>query len=85
VDTHLVFNFYKSIVNDFDYVFVAEKDYVSLLKEAKEDGMVYWLPLAADPEVHKKLKTPKLFDIGFVGNTNAKMHPERAKLLKKNV
>jgi len=83
VDTHMLFNFHKNIINDFDYVFVAQKDYVPLLKEAKEDGRVYWLPLAADPDVHKKFKTPKLFDIGFVGNMNPKLHPERAELLRK--
>jgi spore maturation protein CgeB len=83
VDTHLVFDFHKNIINDFDYVFVAQKNYVSLLKEAKENGRVYWLPLAAEPKVHKKFETPKLFDVGFVGNMNPKLHPERAKLLKK--
>lgn len=83
VDTHLVFDFHKNIINDFDYVFVAQKDYVPLLKDAKKDGRVYWLPLAAEPEVHKKFKTPKLFDIGFVGSMKPKLHPERAKLLRK--
>jgi len=83
VDTHLVSDFHKNIINDFDYVFVAQKDYVPLLKDAKEDGRVYWLPLAADPEVHKKFEAPKLFDVGFVGNMDPKLHPERAKLLRK--
>ncbi|MDI6810218.1 MAG: glycosyltransferase [archaeon] len=79
IDTHLVFNFHKNIINTFDYVFVAQKDYVTLLKEVADN--VFWLPLAADPEIHRKFDMPKLFDIGYVGQINPKIHPVRMRLL----
>ncbi len=81
VDSHLVYGFHRNILNDFDYVFCAQKDFVAGFKEVKEE--IFWLPLAAEPTIHTKLELPKLFDIGFVGSLDTKMHPERVKLLWK--
>lgn len=79
VDTHLVYGFHRKIINDFDYAFIAQRQYVQRLKDIKNE--VIWLPLAADPEIHRKLELPKLFDIGFVGQMSAKIHPIRSRIL----
>ena len=79
IDSHLKLNFQKNIALDFDYVFVTQKDYVDSFKEVTDN--VFWLPLAADPDIHKTHKVNKLFDIGFVGSKNPKLHPKRVQLL----
>ncbi len=66
IDSHIKLNFQKRIAQDFDYVFIAQKDYIESFKEVADN--VYWLPLAADPDIHKKFDINKpFFDIGYVG------------------
>lgn len=67
IDSHVKLGFQKRIARDFDYVFVAQKDFLNSFKGIADN--VYWLPLAADPDVHKKFEVNKLFDIGYVGKT----------------
>lgn len=68
IDTHLEgpFRCILNISRKYDLVFCAHYDgYLKL----KEEGInVHWLPLACDPQVHKRLEVDKLYDIGFVGN-----------------
>lgn len=66
LDSHINLDFQKSIASDFDYVFVAQKDYIPSFKEVADK--VFWLPLAADPTMHRKFNTGKQFDIGYVGS-----------------
>ncbi len=65
----------------FDYVFIAQKDYLPVFKE-KGISNVFWLPLACDPDTHGYLTGEKerLYDIGFVGNRGI-VGTERRKLL----
>lgn len=81
IDSHIhaKYNFQKKIAIDFSYIFVAQKEYVDDFKKNNKNS--FWLPLAADPEIHKPYLTEKKFDIGFVGAKNPKTHPERTKLL----
>lgn len=79
IDPHWKLKFQKLIAPDFDYIFVAQKDYIKYFKEISEK--VFWLPLAADPDIHKKYEVPKIFDIGFVGQKDSETFPERAGLL----
>ena len=65
IDSYIKFDFQKNIAPDFDYIFVAQHNYVSSFNKVADK--VFWLPLAADPEVHRKLPLDKLFDIGYVG------------------
>jgi len=53
--------------HEYDYLFVAQKNYLEFYKRhgAKK---VHWLPLACDPEIHRKYNTPIKYDISFVGN-----------------
>jgi len=52
----------------FDYAFSAQRDFVEVLRQAGHP-QAHWLPLACDPEVHRRYDVPKRFDIGFVGAT----------------
>lgn len=81
IDTHLAFNFHRNIIKDFDIAFVAQKECYLKLKRFYEG--TYWLPLAADPETHRRYNVSKLFDIGYVGSLNANVHSERMRLLNK--
>lgn len=52
----------------FDAVFTAQRDYIDTFHSAVGHDQVYWLPLAAAPDVHRKLDLPKIYEVGFVGN-----------------
>jgi hypothetical protein len=52
----------------FDAVFVAQKDYLERFRQAAGHDQVYWLPLAAAPDVHYDHQLPRIYDVGFVGN-----------------
>jgi len=67
VDVHLG-TWRHQVARFFDAVFVAQKDYLARYQQAVEHAQVYWLPLAAAPDVHRQLDLPKLYDVGFVGN-----------------
>jgi len=61
--------------NAVDKIFVTQKNFLGLYPKEKTT----WLPLAADPELHKlQPNEPTLYDVGFLGNTN---YPERNTLL----
>lgn len=73
IDTHLK-KPYKKIreqVRHYDLVFCAQKEgALKLKKDAKVD--TFWLPLACDPLIHRKLDIQKKYDIGFVGTKGKK-------------
>lgn len=84
IDSHIEIarDFHKNIINDFDYVFVAMKNYIDQYKEIHDN--VFWLPLAADPEIHRRYEVPKLFDLGYVGSISSnppKMYKDKMRLL----
>lgn len=68
IDSHLEwpFNCIVNISKKYDLVFCAHYD--GYLKLKKKKINVHWLPLACDPQVHKRVKADKLYEIGFVGN-----------------
>jgi GT2 family glycosyltransferase/tetratricopeptide (TPR) repeat protein len=67
IDTHLDPDWYLEKAPDFDLVFTAQRDGAEELRQA---GIVtaQWLPLACDPEIHRKHEVEKTFDICFVGH-----------------
>ena len=69
IDSHLKFDKHikKTRVQDYDFLFVAQKDYISKYKE-KGCKNVYWLPLACDPEIHKQHNFSLKYDLCFVGS-----------------
>jgi hypothetical protein len=52
----------------FDCAFTAQRDFVPALRSTGHP-QAHWLPLACDPEVHRRYDVPKRFDVGFVGAT----------------
>ena len=66
VDTHLVFDRCREKAPRFDVVFAAQRDGVDLLHQIGVTAS--WLPLACDPEIHRKHDRPKQYDVAFVGN-----------------
>jgi hypothetical protein len=52
----------------FDYVFVAQRDYVAGYRQALGHDRVFWLPLAAAADVHRRHDVERVYDVGFVGN-----------------
>jgi hypothetical protein len=82
IDVHQNLEQRLAIAPFFDYVFVAQKDYVPAFKKAGINN-VFWLPLACDPDYHISAKTSEnyLYDIGFVGNRGL-IGSERRELLE---
>jgi hypothetical protein len=67
IDVHLG-HWREQAARFFDAVFIAQHDYVDRFKQAVGHDQVYWLPLAAAPDVHRQLDRPRTLDVGFVGN-----------------
>jgi tetratricopeptide (TPR) repeat protein len=80
IDSHLSLEWHVKWALNFDYVFIAQKEYIPAFKKAGNKN-VYWLPLGCDPEIHNPGSMPKLYDVGFVGSVNDP-NSRRYKLLK---
>ncbi len=67
IDVHLG-HWRRQVARFFDAVFVAQKDYAGEFRQTAGHTQVWWLPLAAAPDVHRQHDLPRTFDVGFVGN-----------------
>jgi O-antigen biosynthesis protein len=67
IDTHLNPEWCRERAGNFDFVFAAQRDGAELLRQAGH-ASASWLPLACDPEFHRKQDGPKAFDVSFVGH-----------------
>ena len=67
IDTHADYEWRLKKARIFDFVFAAQKDGANRLKR-DAIGNVFWLPLACDPDVHKRCDMAKEYDISFIGN-----------------
>jgi FkbM family methyltransferase len=67
IDTHLNPSWCRERARDFDWVFAAQRDGAELMLEAGI-ASACWLPLACDPDVHRKYDAEKRFDVCFVGH-----------------
>ncbi len=81
IDTHLSLEKHLEIAKDYDFVFLAQREYLPQFKEAGFQ-LVYWLPLGCDPEIHKKRNVEKNYDIGFVGSLNQQRRIDLLNALK---
>jgi hypothetical protein len=80
IDVHQNLEQRLAIAQFFDYVFIAQKDYLPAFRERGITN-VFWLSLACDPETHRISAPPeRLYDIGFVGNRGL-VGSERRRLL----
>jgi 2-polyprenyl-3-methyl-5-hydroxy-6-metoxy-1,4-benzoquinol methylase len=67
IDTHLNFERCEHKARGFDVVFAAQRDGAEALRRAGI-ASASWLPLACDPEIHRKHDAAKQYDVAFVGN-----------------
>ena len=69
IDTHLKKPFKKICrqMKHCDFLFAAQKEGAKSLAKVLRRS-VYWIPLACNPEIHKKQDIPKVYDVGFVGS-----------------
>ena len=79
IDTHLNLPVHLDWAARFDWVFVAQREYLPLFRGGG-CSHVCWLPLACDPSVHGPRGVAKRHDIGFVGSLTAD-NPRRASLI----
>ncbi|MDP6388159.1 MAG: glycosyltransferase, partial [Candidatus Pacebacteria bacterium] len=79
IDVHIDLKKHLVVAVYFDFVFVAQKEYIQHFKDAG-CSRVYWLPLGCDPGIHQKVETEKIYDVGFVGSITS-AHVRRKKLL----
>jgi hypothetical protein len=77
IDVHLG-GWRHQVARFFDAVFIAQKDYLDTFRRAVGHNQVYWLPLAAAPDVHYQHDLPRIYDVGFVGNV-ARAHRKTAR------
>ena len=80
IDNHLNFEWQKHWARQFDFVFIAQREYLEAFL-AEGISSVHWLPLGCDPEIHSPPPSEKIHQISFVGARH-KGFP-REKLLEK--
>ena len=63
IDTHVPHNWRKirRIAPRYDLIFCSQREAAECLPDAK------WLPLACDAELHRRIDTPMVWDVAFVG------------------
>ena len=83
IDTHLDFEWYRAKAEDFDFVLAAQRDGAQRL-HSEGIPSAQWLPLACDPEVHRKHDVPKRYDVCFVGNLLPGRRAEAVQHLQKH-
>ena len=78
IDVHIRIDLREMLVPFFDYIFIAQLDYVDHFRRLG-NPQTFWLPLACDPEIHGPRQFGKKWDIGFVGQVHS---PNRARYLQ---
>ena len=81
IDTHMDYKKHLHIARGFDVSFLAQKQYVKLLKS---DGIknVFWLPLGFDKELHAIKYKKKIYDITYVGGLSKEHNKIRFELIE---
>ncbi|MGA9293866.1 MAG: glycosyltransferase [Ignavibacteriaceae bacterium] len=82
IDSHLNLESHLNWANYFDFIFIAQREYLSEFKKSGFEN-VFWLPLGADPEIHSKKNIEKTYDVGFVGSVSGHLYQRRVNLLNK--
>lgn len=78
IDSHISLDRHLELAPHFDYVFIAQRNYLEQFREVNPNS--YWLPLACDPDLYWKETLPKRYEIGFVGGV--KQSSRREQLLQ---
>ena len=79
IDVHMNLRLRLTYAPFFDFLFVAQKDYVAAFHRAGFRN-TWWLPLACDPDLHCTDETTRPIDVGFVGQLGAKRSRRHAVL-----
>ena len=82
IDSHLHLHWHKAYAAVFDFVFVAQKDYVPSYEWDASRQVVRWMPLFCNPNRDRFAPLPKMYDLSFVGMVNDRWKPERSQLLQ---
>jgi 2-polyprenyl-3-methyl-5-hydroxy-6-metoxy-1,4-benzoquinol methylase len=82
IDTHLDFTRCLEKARRSDLVFAAQRDGVERLT-AEGLTAVTWLPLACDPDIHRKFEVEKVHDVAFVGHVFPGPRAELLALLRR--
>jgi len=67
IDSHLNLENHLRWAKNFNYVFIAQREYIPRFHEVGIRN-IFWLPLAADELVFKKFDLPKKYFASFVGS-----------------
>lgn len=81
IDSHLHWPWHKAYAAAFDFVFVAQKEYVDGYRRDHTRQIVQWLPLFCNSTVDRCLNLPKLYDLSFVGTLDPSLNPDRVRLI----
>jgi spore maturation protein CgeB len=82
IDVHTHLELRDALAPFFDYLFVAQRDYVDHFRQLGYPN-VFWLPLACDPEIHGRSYPAKVWQVGFVGKSGTGDRARRLSLLAK--
>jgi FkbM family methyltransferase len=82
IDTHLNGDWCLNRAPGFDLVFTAQRDGAERMQDAGIDSAA-WLPLACDPEIHRKYDVAKEYDVCFVGHLFAGPRADLLDLLRR--
>lgn len=74
IDSHLNLSLHLQWAQNFDRVFIAQREYLDQFRQAGITA--HWLPLGCDPEIHSGKNNEKIHEIGFVGSVqqNSRRH-----------
>jgi GT2 family glycosyltransferase/tetratricopeptide (TPR) repeat protein len=67
IDTHLNLEWCLKRAQGFDFVFAAQRDGAEQMQQTGI-ASACWLPLACEPDMHRKHEAPKQYDACFVGH-----------------
>lgn len=84
IDSHLNLGWHVQWARQFDHVFIAQREYLPAFRDAGCKS-VHWLPLGADPEIHRRATVPKVHDVGFVGSLNTERRVRLLNQLEREV
>ncbi len=75
IDSHLNLSSQLEWASGFDYVFIAQREYLPAFRHRGHN--VHWLPLGCDPEIHRRHDVTLRHEIGFVGSVREGSRRER--------
>ena len=75
IDSHLNLSTHLEWASGFDYVFIAQREYLQAFRHRGHN--VHWLPLGCDPEIHRNHDVILRHEVGFVGSVRQGSRRER--------